>query len=128
MNMPLETIGYTEKDAEARIAAFLAKPRSGLIDIRKVPWCGWSACWRKRELLAAYGSKQYIHLPGFGNVNYNQPGQPIQLQNPEKHLAVVVKALQRGASLMLLCGCKDYAQCHRKTVYELIMTELQNST
>lgn len=121
----LETIGYTEKDAEARIATFLARPRSGLVDIRLVPWCGWSEQWRKRELLAAYSSRQYIHLPGFGNVNYNQPGQPIVLQAPEKHLAVVVKALRRGAAL--LCGCKDYEQCHRKTVYKLIMAELQST-
>jgi hypothetical protein len=126
--MPLETIGYTEKDAVARIATFLARDASGLVDIRLVPWCKWDAQWRKSELLATYGSKQYIHLPGFGNVNYNQPGQPIQLQDPEKHLAVVVKALQRGVFLMLLCGCKDYEQCHRKTVHELIMAQLRSLT
>lgn len=123
----LETIGYTEKDATIRIAAFLSQPHSYLVDIRLVPWCGWSASWRRQELLTAYG-KQYVSLPGFGNVNYNRPGQPIVLQAPEKHLAVVVKALQRGAFLLLLCGCRNYETCHRKVVYELIMAELHNST
>ena len=121
----LETVGYTERGAAERITAFLARPRSGLVDIRLVPWCGWSTQWRKAELLAKYGGKHYIHLPGFGNINYNRPGQPIELQDPSAHLAVVVKALQSGASLLLLCGCKSYEQCHRKVVYELIMRELE---
>jgi hypothetical protein len=121
----LETIGYTEKDAVQRIEAFLAQPRTGLIDIRYSPRCRWDKQWNREALQAKYSSKQYIHLRCFGNVNYHRPGQPISLANPHEWLHNVVVALLHGSSLMLLCACKDYEQCHRKTVYDLIMREVE---
>ena len=120
----LETIGYTEKDAAQRIDAFLTLPRSGLIDIRYSPKSRVDAQWTKEALQAKYGSKQYIHLPCFGNVNYRHRDQPIRLANPRERLDSVVNALLRGCSLILLCACKDYERCHRKTVYDLIMREV----
>ncbi len=119
----LETIGYTEKDAVQRIEAFLTRPRSGLIDIRKDAFCSWSAQWNRDALKQKYGN-QYIHLPCFGNVNHGQSGKPISLANPGERLDDVVNALMRGSSLLLLCACKDFERCHRKTVYDLIMREI----
>lgn len=121
----LETIGYTEEDAAQRIETFLTLPHSGLIDIRYSPYSRWDAQWTREALQAKYGSKQYIHLPCFGNVNYRRSDEPISLANPRERLDAVVNALLRGASLMLLCACKDYERCHRKTVYDLIMRELE---
>src|SRR3954465_15718908 len=95
----LETIGYTEKDAAQRITAFLAQPRTGLVDIRYSPRCRWDAQWNTRALLATYGSTKYIHLRCFGNVNYNRPGQPIHLANPQERLYSLVNALLNGSSL-----------------------------
>lgn len=118
-----QTIGYTEQDAVRRIETFLTRPRSGLIDIRKDAFCSWNVQWNRDALKKKYG-KQYIHLPCFGNLNHNRPGQPISLANPRERLDTVVHALMRGSSLMLLCACKDYEQCHRKTVYELVMQEV----
>ncbi len=120
----LETIGYAEPDAAQRIAKFLAQPRTGLIDIRYSPRCRWDAQWNKSALQAKY-TRQYIHLRCFGNVNYNKPGQPIQLANPNERLASLVNFLLNDASLMLLCACKDYEHCHRKTVYDLMMLEVE---
>lgn len=122
----LETIGYTEKDAVQRIDAFLAQPRTGIIDIRYSPRCRWNARWNKNALLRTYGPTRYIHLKCFGNVNYNQPGQPIQLANPNERLSSVVNFLVSGASLMLLCACKNYETCHRKTVYDLLTQALED--
>jgi hypothetical protein len=121
----LETIGYTEKDAAQRLEAFLAQPRTGLIDIRYSPRCRWDARWNKSALQAKYRTRKYIHLRCFGNINYNRPGQPISLATPREWLNNVVNALLHGSSLMLLCACKDYEQCHRKTVYDLIMGEVE---
>jgi hypothetical protein len=120
----LETIGYSEPDAAQRIAAFLAQPRTGLVDIRYSPYCRWDKQWNTQALQARYGNKKYIHLRCFGNVNYNRPEQPISIANPGERLDSLVNALMRGASLMLLCACKDYEQCHRKTVHDLVMREL----
>jgi hypothetical protein len=121
----LETIGYTEKDAAQRLETFLAQPRTGLVDIRYSPRCRWDAQWNKSALQAKYGTRKYIHLRCFGNVNYNKPGQPIQLANPDERLASLVNFLLNDASLMLLCACKDYERCHRKTVYDLVMQAVQ---
>jgi uncharacterized protein (DUF488 family) len=119
----LETIGYSEPGAVARIETFLTRPRSGLVDIRYSPRCRWDAQWNAAALLAKYGSTKYIHLKCFGNVNYNCPGQPIQLAAPEERLNSLVNALLAGSSLLLLCACKDYERCHRKVVYDLVMKE-----
>jgi hypothetical protein len=123
MRGTLETIGYTEKDATQRIQAFLVHPHTMLVDIRYTPYCRWNAQWNKAVLQANYGRKQYIHLPCFGNVNYNRHGQPIRLANPQEWLEKTVNTLLRGTSLMLLCACKNYERCHRKTVYDLLMRE-----
>lgn len=121
----LQTIGYTEQDAAQRIDAFLAQPKSGLVDIRYMPRCRWNAQWNKSALQAKYGRGKYVHERCFGNVNYNKPGQPIQLVNPDEQLNTVVNFLLSGGSLMLLCACKNYERCHRKVVYDLVMQAVQ---
>lgn len=118
----LLTIGYTEDNAKERIEAFLAQPRTGLVDIRYTPRCRWNAQWNKSALQAKYGRAKYVHEPCFGNVNYRKKDGPIQLANPDERLPAVVNFLIGGASLMLLCACKEYERCHRRTVYELVMS------
>jgi len=120
----LETMGYAEPDAAQRIATFLAQPRTGLVDIRYAPRCGWSAQWNKNALQAKY-TRQYIHLRCFGNVHYNKPGRPIQLANPAERLPSLVNALLNGTSLLLLCACQDAEHCHRKMVSDLVMEAVQ---
>lgn len=121
----LQTIGYAEKGAAQRIEAFMQQPGACLVDIRLSPWCSWDVQWCKSALSVKYG-KAYLHLRTFGNVNHGK-GLPIELLNPEKHLAATVRALQRGRSLMLLCACADYATCHRKAVYDLVSAALQQA-
>lgn len=70
---------------------------------------------------------RYLHIKNLGNVNYNQPGQPIQLLNPDEAVTQAVYSLRDGYSLLLLCACKDYERCHRKLVFELISAALEAS-
>jgi hypothetical protein len=124
MNMGrLETIGYTEQYARERIDAFLAQPRSYLVDIRNTPYSRWNTNWNRNTLAARY-EKRYVHLPGLGNLNYANKHLPIELADPEQHVSHLVTCLKRGCSYLLLCACKDYERCHRKTVYTLIMAAL----
>ena len=116
----IATIGYTEPDAASQIETFLAHPRSYLVDIRYKPYSRWNPNWNRQTLKVRYG-RQYVHLPGLGNVNYGKTGMPIVLANPERHLLDLAEAINRGASYLLLCACKHYERCHRKTVYERIM-------
>jgi uncharacterized protein (DUF488 family) len=119
----LETIGYTQISAAEQIETFLAQPRSYLVDIRYKPYSKWNTTWNRNILQARY-PKRYIHLPGLGNVNYAHKDLPIQLADPQRHLAHLVEMLQQGCSYLLLCACKEYARCHRKVVYELLSAAL----
>ncbi len=121
----LLTIGYGEPDAASRIKVFLTEPRTLLVDIRYSPWSRWKPAWRKAALRDTY-QHSYVHLKALGNVNYNRPGQPIHLLNPDGPVRAAVQFLQSGGSLMLLCACKEYERCHRKVVYELICQALHH--
>ena len=117
------TIGYTEPDALQRIDTFVAQPRAYLVDIRLKPWSRWNPFWNRTNLQARYPYR-YVHLAGLGNVNYGQRDQPIQLVDPAPHIAHLAEMLTHGTSYLLLCACKDYARCHRKVVYELLLAAL----
>lgn len=119
----LETIGYTQQDAWQRIETFVARPRAYLVDIRFKPYSTWNPRWNRTALQARYPHR-YVHLPGLGNLNYGHRDQPIQLADPDRHVAHLAEMLVRGTSYLLLCACKDYEHCHRKTVYDLVMIAL----
>lgn len=119
----LETIGYTEPNALQCIDRFLAYPRAYLVDIRYKPWSKWNPQWNREALKTRYPHR-YIYQPGLGNLNYGHRDLPIQLADPAPHIAHLATMLIRGTSYLLLCACKDYEHCHRKLVYELVMTAL----
>src|SRR6266487_2644429 len=120
----LYTLGYAEPNATERLEALMAQPRTAIVDIRYAPYSRWSASWNSRTLMHKYGPIRYHHAGELGNVNYNKPGLPIQLADPDVWVQKCVKSLQQGWSLVLLCACKDYERCHRKTVYDLIQAAL----
>ncbi len=120
----LYTLGYAEPNATERLETLMAQPRTAIVDIRSVPYSRWTASWNRRTLMHKYGPIRYHHVGELGNVNYNKPDLPIQLADPDVWVQKCVKSLQQGWSLVLLCACKDYEQCHRKTVYQLIQAAL----
>ncbi len=120
----LYTLGYAEPNATERLATLMAQPRTAIVDIRYAPYSRWAASWNSRALMHTYGPIRYHHVKELGNVNYNKPDLPIQLADPDVWVQKCVKSLRQGWSLVLLCACKDYEHCHRKTVYELIQAAL----
>jgi uncharacterized protein (DUF488 family) len=124
----LLTIGYTEENAQERIDAFLVNERAMLVDIRLSARSRWNGHFGKGALEKRY-KKQYVHIPEFGNVNYRpgDRGKGIELAWPDLGLKQIMPLLRSGHSLMLLCACKDYEQCHRKVVYDLIMAKLSEA-
>lgn len=121
----LLTLGYTEPDALARLDAFMERPDTGLVDIRYSPRSRWKPVFNQAALIERYGALKYGHCKALGNVNYNKPGEPMKLSDPFMGVRMVLQLLQGGRSLILLCACKDYERCHRKTAYDLIMATLQ---
>ena len=61
-------------------------------------------------------------------MNYNKPGKSIKLLEPAIGARLIIRLLQNGRSLVLLCACKDYERCHRKTVYDLVMDTLNDNS
>ena len=119
-------IGYTEPDAEQRIAEFLAASKKhGLVDIRLKPRSRWYPQFNLKALDQRYGV-QYGWCPEFGNLNHKPEDRHkgIALKDPEAGLRKVMQLLQQGYSIMLLCACKDYESCHRKVVHEMLIQAL----
>lgn len=120
---PVQTIGYTEPGAEERIEAFLSQEEAALIDIRLQPRSRWQPAFNRSALEKRYPA-QYIHVQALGNVNYKDRGRGIDLLDAKSGLQQLLYLLRYGHPIMLLCACKNYEQCHRKVVYEMIAQAL----
>jgi uncharacterized protein (DUF488 family) len=88
-----------------------------LVDVRRAPYTTKPG-FKKEELRSRFGDR-YVHIPGFGNVNYE--GGPIELAQPEEGLDAI-RALSRPPILM--CGCTSPTQCHRSTVATLLAEQM----
>lgn len=87
-----------------------------VLDIRCRPYSrqtGWSGSDLSRLL-----GKRYRHLAAWGNVNYSDAGG-IQLANPVAGCDIV-KRLSQENPVILLCGCREFEKCHRKTCSDLL--------
>lgn len=92
-----------------------------LFDVRFSPRSR-NPVWIGARMKEHFG-KLYYHAMGFGNLNYR--GGPIQLCNPTTEIANVRKCLEHGKTVILMCACPDYNQCHRKVVAELLQSKLR---
>lgn len=122
----LLTIGYTGQDAQQRLEALLAQPSTVLVDIRFKPRSRWRPEFNQAALMKRYGSHKYEHCQALGNMNYNRPGEPIKIWKPEEGVQQVIRFLRQRHTVILLCACKNYFQCHRRTAYELVVAAFSN--
>lgn len=107
----------------AQIARLMQEhPRLVMIDTRLKPWSNRPA-WRAEMLKATYGERYRWAGQYLGNMNYKNGG-PVRLADPVAGLRGLRHWLQHGYDLLLLCGCADYARCHRKTIVEALQAEL----
>jgi uncharacterized protein (DUF488 family) len=124
MRGELFTVGYADPIGAARLEQLMSLPQTKLVDIRYSPRSRWRPEWNKKALLEKYG-QHYTHLKALGNINYNKSSEPIQLADPAASIVECAQWLLQGWSLILLCACKNYEQCHRKVVYELLQAEIE---
>ncbi len=106
----LYTFGYTDVCPDAVIEQLVALDIL-IVDIRYSPGSR-VAKWRQAQLQERLGD-HYIHVQALGNVNYNRPGAPIHLFQPENGVNLVGERLQRGQHLALMCMCREVEECHR---------------
>jgi Protein of unknown function, DUF488 len=122
----LYTLGYSAPSAASILETLLSEPGTLLVDVRMHPGSHRYPEWRGRALERRYGER-YVHVPAFGNVHYRTPDQPIQLADPEAGVRWAIPLLHKERNLVLLCVCKDYEQCHRKQVFDLLALRLADS-
>jgi|SRR5271165_2170744 len=104
-----------------QIEALMERAHTLLIDLRKTPWSTMSA-WRRPMLAERYEERYGWFGETLGNLNYNTTG-PILLANPGPGIARLTTLLEEGYDLVLLCGCGNYHECHRRAVVELLASQ-----
>lgn len=110
---PMYTFGYSgRKIAEIRTA--ILELDAVLVDIRYSPRSR-VPMWAAGSLRKEFGTR-YFHLEALGNAAYKSGG-PIQIADFELGKVTLSKM---GKSCLLMCACKEYGTCHRKTVADML--------
>lgn len=109
------TYGYSNSDPQ-HLARYAAHVDAIVIDTRMKP-VSRNPGWNKGRLQALLGER-YLHVGALGNVNYKTGGE-IKLADPDRGVEIVSGVLTNHP-VILLCACKDVAECHRKVAAELI--------
>jgi len=113
--------GYAASNI-AELEQLMRDERTYLVDIRLSPQSRIQAF--TKPMLEARFPKHYIHMPELGNINYRSPEQGIQIASPVRGIERLVRGIRQGYTLVLMCGCRDYESCHRRTVVELLKRAL----
>jgi Protein of unknown function, DUF488 len=114
------TLGYSNVDAGEKLASWMADPKTLLVDIRYTP-DSYLYDWRGGYLQKHYGRRYRWAGEYLGNVNHKMNNSPIKLANEKIGIRGLQQYLDEGYSLVLLCGCRHYEHCHRKTVVDLLL-------
>ncbi len=121
----LYTIGYADIEAAAQVERLMNQEHMLLVDIRLSPRSRWRPAWNRNALRSVY-SERYAWEPRLGNLHYQDRTLAIKLA--EGHMDAIhelAKLLREGASIILLCACKDARTCHRTFVAKLIQDAVQ---
>jgi hypothetical protein len=97
-------------------------PTMLLVDTRHTPFSR-IAMWNERCLRATYGPRYRWAGRYLGNQNH-ATGGPISLVDAATGIQGLVRYLQEGSPLVLLCGCRDYEQCHLRVIVSLLQQAL----
>lgn len=116
----LYTLGYTGCTPE-EVQRLVLELHAILVDARLSPRSRVPH-WNKGALAGLLGER-YLHVPGFGNVNYKSSGA-IAIADYATGKEQVERLLAEGWVVVLLCACKDVAQCHRRVVAERLLEDL----
>ncbi len=108
--------GYSGWDHEVFLR-YVRDNRRLVYDIRFAPYSR-DERWTRSNLQRRLPGR-YFHATGFGNKRYRDSGQ-VELSDPEPWLSRLQSHEQNGESIVLLCGCRDAARCHRTVVAALI--------
>lgn len=108
------TLGYAASGSDRRLAYYMSKPRTLLIDLRKEPVSSY-AMWDGKQLKQVWG-KRYRQAGAYlGNESYADGGS-ISIPRLQEGCEGLLRYIREGWSLVLLCGCMNFCECHRQVV------------
>lgn len=110
-------IGYSMPGAQERIDELLQDPKVLLIDTRIKPY-SWDERWRKEALEQRYGQRYRWAGKFLGNPA-KDTGR-LEVADPEKGIAGLMRYLSEGYDLVLLCQCLCYTKCHTSLIVDLL--------
>ena len=123
----LAPFSYASKYAQSELDdVLIANARACIIDTRLTPWCKWSETWTRPALERRYKKRYRFAGQVLGNINHTTPDAPMVLANEAAGIPWLVKGLEHGVTLILLCGCVTYEKCHRKVIYDKVKDVLGN--
>ena len=118
--MTIYTLGYSGWKVED-MEKELDRLGGLLVDVRFVPRARWTPQWNS----AALGTRlkdRYIYLRPFGNKNYKGTIEQTEIVNYEEGRDRLVE-VAAGRPVVLLCGCRDVNNCHRKILADLLAAD-----
>lgn len=108
------TLGYSGWKPEA-ITELAQRMNALVVDCRLVPQSRY-APWNGVAFARRMGM-HYLYVRAFGNVNYKLPLEHAKLANFEQGALQVERCVANtGRPIILMCGCKDVQECHRRLV------------
>jgi len=113
----VHTTGYTGQDVNV-LPDLLERMNAVLCDIRFSPHSRHER-WRERSLRNLLGAR-YVHLIEFGNEAF-RIGE-IKIHDFSAGLRKLETLLQLYDGVILMCACKEYELCHRRTVAEELLS------
>ena len=107
------TTGYARQNAED-LKALAEHLNAVVCDIRLVPRSRWAPQWNKSSLVALLGPA-YRHVKQLGNKTFRE--LTINILDLNRGIEIV-EGLAQSYAVILMCGCANYCDCHRKPVGE----------
>jgi hypothetical protein len=109
----LYSIGYLNPNALELLQEQINRG-AVILDIRFIAGSRYRPQFSSKRLRERFGGA-YLRAMELGNKNYNRPGAPIVLVNPERGIARLLTLLEQS-DVCLLCRCQQFAVCHTATV------------
>jgi hypothetical protein len=114
-------VGYSTLGSQEYIDGLMGNPQMLLIDTRISPK-SWNAEWCKDALQAKYGDRYRWAGKFLGNIALGT-GR-IEIANPAVGIKGLVKYLDEGHDLILLCQCTEFSKCHRSEIVRLLTEQV----
>src|SRR5436305_6400026 len=108
----------------AALERLMQEQSAYLVDIRLSARSRMSA-FNQASLQTRFG-KRSIPMPELGSINYRPQDrhQGIKIASPDRGIQRLINGLSQGYSIVLMCGCNQYALCLRHTVVDLLLLAL----